>query len=285
MHANPLSTHTTSSPATAMRRRGRKPLTTAVLLLATAATTLAGAAGTHRASAAFLGSTLGVGGRLNPGDYLSSPSGAYTLWMQSDGNLVEYAPGNRPLWASYTAGNNGAFLVNQSDGNLVIYAPSTWIWASNTAGRGAANLVVQDDGNVVAYGPAGATWTTYTAGGVSRMQAVGAVAFARAQLGKPYVYGATGPNAYDCSGLTLAAYASVGIGLPRTSQQQWSVGTPVSALQPGDLVFFNPTSTGPSHVGIYIGNGQMIDAPRTGAYVRIDNIAGFGTYLGARRVS
>ncbi|HRC14000.1 MAG TPA: C40 family peptidase, partial [Dermatophilaceae bacterium] len=96
-------------------------------------------------------------------------------------------------------------------------------------------------------------------------RAAQAVAFAKAQVGKAYVYGATGPNAYDCSGLTGAAYRSAGISLPRTSSAQYGVGTRVSLrqLQPGDLVFYySPIS----HVGIYVGNGMIVHAanPRSG---------------------
>jgi len=108
-----------------------------------------------------------------------------------------------------------------------------------------------------------------------------ALAFARAQLGKPYVFAAAGPNAYDCSGLTLAAWKSVGVSLPRVSRAQYGVGTPVSRsnLQPGDLVFFySPIS----HVSLYAGNGQIIDAPRPGKVVRYSSLD-YMPYTGARR--
>lgn len=83
--------------------------------------------------------------------------------------------------------------------------------------------------------------------------------FARAQIGKPYVWGGTGPNGYDCSGLTQAAWAQAGVNLPRTTYDQVNAGTSVSRdqLQPGDLMFFYSASA-PSHVGIYSGNGMMI---------------------------
>ncbi|MGW5877995.1 NlpC/P60 family protein [Nocardiopsis terrae] len=83
--------------------------------------------------------------------------------------------------------------------------------------------------------------------------------FARAQIGKPYVWGGTGPDGYDCSGLTQAAWAQAGVNLPRTTYDQVNAGTPVSRdqLQPGDLMFFYSASA-PSHVGIYSGNGMMI---------------------------
>jgi peptidoglycan DL-endopeptidase CwlO len=95
-----------------------------------------------------------------------------------------------------------------------------------------------------------------------------AVEFARAQVGDAYVYGANGPDAWDCSGLTTAAWAAAGVSLPRSSSAQMGAGTPVSRdqLQPGDLVFYySPVS----HVGIYAGNGQLIHAanPSTGVQV------------------
>lgn len=99
-------------------------------------------------------------------------------------------------------------------------------------------------------------------------RAAQAVAYAYAALGRPYVWGATGPGAYDCSGLTQAAWRSAGVSLPRTTYTQINAGTrvPRSRLAPGDLVFFY---SGVSHVGLYIGGGQMIHAPRPGAPVRV----------------
>ncbi|MFD5267098.1 NlpC/P60 family protein [Streptomyces sp. NPDC058335] len=98
-----------------------------------------------------------------------------------------------------------------------------------------------------------------------------ALAFARAQIGKPYVWGATGPDSYDCSGLTQAAWKAAGVTLPRVTYDQVNAGTtvPLSAAQPGDLVFFYSDVT---HVGIYIGNGMMIHAPKPGAYVREESV-------------
>lgn len=98
-----------------------------------------------------------------------------------------------------------------------------------------------------------------------------AIAFARAQIGKPYVWGATGPGSYDCSGLTQAVWKAAGVTLPRTTYDQVNAGTtvPLSAIEPGDLVFFYDDI---SHVGLYIGNGMMIHAPKPGAYVREESI-------------
>lgn len=109
-----------------------------------------------------------------------------------------------------------------------------------------------------------------------------ALAFARTQLGKPYAYGAGGPDAYDCSGLTSAAWRAAGVTLPRTSQQQFAVGRPVARaeLQPGDLVFFYGDQ--PSHVALYVGDGQILHAPRPGRTVEYSQLA-YMPYSGARR--
>jgi cell wall-associated NlpC family hydrolase len=87
------------------------------------------------------------------------------------------------------------------------------------------------------------------------------IGFLKAQVGKAYVMGATGPSAYDCSGLTQAAYRTVGVNLPRTSQEQSTTGTqiPVSQVQPGDLLFWGGVGSA-NHVAVYIGDGKYLDA-------------------------
>jgi cell wall-associated NlpC family hydrolase len=110
-----------------------------------------------------------------------------------------------------------------------------------------------------------------------------AVQTALAQLGDSYVAGASGPDAFDCSGLTMYAYAAAGVTLPHSSRAQASIGVPVdrSDLEPGDLVFFY---TPISHVGIYIGNGQMVHASVPGKPVAVTSVDK-GGYVGARRVT
>ncbi|MFF9685146.1 NlpC/P60 family protein [Streptomyces sp. NPDC014623] len=114
-------------------------------------------------------------------------------------------------------------------------------------------------------------------------RAAQAVDFAYGALGKPYVWGATGPFSFDCSGLTQAAWRAAGVSLPRTTYTQINAGrrVPRSALAPGDLVFFY---SGVTHVGLYIGGGQMIHAPRPGAAVRIAPITEM-PFAGATRVA
>jgi cell wall-associated NlpC family hydrolase len=114
-------------------------------------------------------------------------------------------------------------------------------------------------------------------------EAAGAVVQAAlAQIGDPYVWGASGPNGFDCSGLTQFAYAAAGVSLPHSSRAQAGMGVAVSRseLQPGDIVYFySPVS----HVGIYIGNGQMVHARTFGQPVAVTTVDMSG-YAGARRI-
>lgn len=112
-------------------------------------------------------------------------------------------------------------------------------------------------------------------------RAAAAVKFAMAQVGKAYVYGASGPNAYDCSGLTMRAWGVAGVGLPHSSSAQQGSGTRVSEseLRPGDLVFYySPVS----HVGMYIGHGMIVNALNPGAGVRVSGLHSM-PYSGAVR--
>jgi peptidoglycan DL-endopeptidase CwlO len=133
----------------------------------------------------------------------------------------------------------------------------------------------------VSPGAGGTTVAVYT--GPTSTQAEQAVAFAYKQLGCPYVYGGTGPcgSGYDCSGLTQAAWASAGIAIERTSEDQWASLPHVSSLEPGDIMVFN----GAGHVGIYVGNNELIDAPHSGLDVELVAFTGWyaSTYDGAVR--
>jgi cell wall-associated NlpC family hydrolase len=114
---------------------------------------------------------------------------------------------------------------------------------------------------------------------------VDALSFAAEQLGTPYQWGGTGTGGFDCSGLTQAAYGHAGIALPRVAQSQFDAGPSVpggSTVQPGDLVFFGTGASGVDHVGLYVGAGEMIDAPHTGALVRFDD-ADWPGLVGATR--
>jgi len=133
-------------------------------------------------------------------------------------------------------------------------------------------------------GPPGTFITSATYTGPTSTPAGKAVQFVYEQLGKPYLWGGTGPGAYDCSGLVQAAWGVAGVSIPRTTGEQ--VGAlptiPRSALQPGDLIYFN----GATHVAMYVGNGMIIDAPRTGEVIRMLPLSTdwyTSNYYGARR--
>jgi cell wall-associated NlpC family hydrolase len=133
------------------------------------------------------------------------------------------------------------------------------------------SLTAQQQAAVTAASVGGSTTTgTVTTApiaysGPTSSQADKAVQFAYAQLGKPYVWGATGPDSYDCSGLMYAAWGAAGVTLPRDTYGEWASlpHIPMSDLQPGDMILYN----GESHVAMYVGNGYIIDAPHTGAVV------------------
>ncbi|MYU21503.1 NlpC/P60 family protein [Streptomyces sp. SID8352] len=118
--------------------------------------------------------------------------------------------------------------------------------------------------------------STATPAAPSSGRAGAAFGAAQGKIGTPYVYGATGPSSFDCSGLTSWAYAQAGVGIPRTSQAQANYGTRIysaSQLQVGDLVFFFNDL---HHVGLYAGNGQVLHAPRTGTNVRYESMNTIG---------
>jgi len=105
-----------------------------------------------------------------------------------------------------------------------------------------------------------------------------AIDFALTQLGKPYRYGGNGPDSYDCSGFTKASFAAAGVSLPRTARTQYAASTKISMsdIRPGDLVFYGDMS----HVAIYLGNGQVVEAPSSGGVVRVTSLRGSFTQAG-----
>ncbi|GAA3612035.1 C40 family peptidase [Microlunatus ginsengisoli] len=110
--------------------------------------------------------------------------------------------------------------------------------------------------------------------GYSRSAAQHAIAFARSQIGKPYVFGATGPGSYDCSGLTMRAWEAAGRGIPRLAASQYFATQHISSgdLRPGDLLFWGSSPSSIYHVALYIGNGKMIQAPRPGRSVEVQSV-------------
>ena len=132
----------------------------------------------------------------------------------------------------------------------------------------------------------GVETTTTSTEGTSNANSIGAklVNLAKSKLGCRYVWGATGPNQFDCSGLTSWCYKQVGISIPRTSLAQSKGGKAVSKsnLQPGDLLFWKTTSAEVGHVGMYVGNGQFIHAPNKSKPVKYDSLS--SSYYSSRFV-
>lgn len=244
------------------------------ILLSTMVVTLAAAGwvGTapQSARADSVGDQLGSGEVLASGDSLDSVDDTYHLVMRADGNLVDSGPDGGLVWQTATR-SPGATLLNEPDGNLVIQAPDgSVVWRTDyDPARGPSNLILDDTGNLVDESDSGAViWVIYAspAPGGSLTRAAGAAAFASAQLGKPYVFGATGPSSYDNSGLTMASYAAAGLAIPRSATDQLAATTPVRRceLRVGDLVFYSDGRL----VAVYAGNDTVVMVAGTGTVVR-----------------
>ncbi len=174
------------------------------------------------------------------------------------------------------------FAYNHADW----YVQEVLDWASTYAAGGFTVAEVNQTGNNTAGTAATGTGGQSCMGNSQLASFVApneivsqAVNYAEAQLGKPYLFGGTGPNAFDCSGLTLMAYRAAGVNIPRTSQQQWKglPHVPAAKVVPGDLVFFagsDGTPKAPGHVGLVIGKNTMIEAYAAGTPVRVST---FGT--------
>jgi len=132
------------------------------------------------------------------------------------------------------------------------------------------------------------TGTPVSPGALSGASAQAVIATAKQYIGVPYVWGGSSPSGFDCSGFVQYVFGKHGISLPRTSREQYNVGTWVSKanLRPGDLVFYNTSGSGVSHLGIYIGNGQFIHASTSKGVMisEISNSYWSARYYGARRV-
>ncbi|MGX5655717.1 NlpC/P60 family protein [Geodermatophilus nigrescens] len=178
-------------------------------------------------------------------------------------------------FAALTAAQQAAALAAQQAGEAEeAAAPAV---AGGSTGESAP--VAQAAGQAAAAQPAP---VAAAGGGSGAAQA--AVQTALAQVGDPYVWGAGGPNAFDCSGLTQYAYAAAGISLPHSSRMQSQMGTAVtrSQLQPGDLIFYySPVS----HVSMYIGNGQMVHASTSGVPVKVVSVDSMGGITAMRRIA
>ena len=176
----------------------------------------------------------------------------------------------------------GAFLINAQNAKAdTTLTPNKGITLKTSELKTAKVIKAPSDDQV----------TSDSADAVSRgvvSKGTQVVNYAYKFLGKPYVYGAAGPNSFDCSGLTQYVFSKMGVDLSRTTYTQVGEGTKVnrSDLKPGDLVFFN-TQGSISHVGIYVGNSEFIHAPRTGKPVMVSSLSdGYYSqkYATARRI-
>ncbi|HET9076178.1 MAG TPA: NlpC/P60 family protein [Acidimicrobiales bacterium] len=262
-----------------------------------------------RGGAPFYGSTGNI--RLNQpivGMAATPDGGGYWL-VASDGGVFTFGDAgffgstggirlNKPVVGMAAAPDGQGYWLVAADGGIFPFGSA--VFAGSASGRiqaPAVSVTANGDGYDVAVGD-GTLWSFRPGAAPAESPlpvpaselaperearlAQQAVDTALAQVGKPYSYGAAGPGAYDCSGLAMYSYATAGIGLPRTSAAQFDASphVPTSDLQPGDLVFFG---AGVTHVGLYVGDGRMVDAPHPGASVRVESYRYFGPMVGATR--
>jgi cell wall-associated NlpC family hydrolase len=204
------------------------------------------------------------------------PAGQDVLWVAPPGTTAKQA-------AAYRA------VVAARPGFRVESLPAALAAVSNPPGPAAATSKRWSATGALATAALAAAYASTAYRLPSELtQASTTVSWAEQQLGKPYQYAAAGPGSFDCSGLTMEALAQAGIAVTHNANAQWlqtkARTVPENQLAPGDLVFFagsDGTLTAPGHVGIYVGNGEIIDAPFTGARVRFDPLASIPGYVGA----
>jgi peptidoglycan DL-endopeptidase CwlO len=235
--------------------------------------------GVHSGSNAFGAAgpmQIGIGGAAGdtwggaPVHPAGQRTGGVATDANGDGTASVYDPADAIAGAAKYLLQHGV-LSNVSGAifaynHLQSYVQAVLFWAGQYSRGG---FTVSQPATVLSDCP-----VTTKSGPVPNTKINTAIAFARQQIGKPYLWGGTGPDAFDCSGLVMMAYRAAGIDIPRTSQQQWLWGPRVQPghEQPGDLVFFagaDGTPASPGHVALVIGNGQMIEAYATGFAIRI----------------
>jgi cell wall-associated NlpC family hydrolase len=290
------------------------------LVLVVAAGTATGSAGTAGPTGSGPGGTTGAGN--GAGDQAAIPAAWVTLYQQAaatcpgmpwpvlaaigtveTGSGQSTAPGvwsgsnsagaEGPMqfepatFAAYaTVGPGGARPASPYDAVDAVYTAAALLCANGAGSASTLRVAVED------YNHSGSYVDTVLALSLAFQQdpatpgaVVGALSFAAQQLGTPYLWGGTGSGGFDCSGLVQAAFAHAGVTLPRVAQDQFDAGPGVPAgspVEPGDLMFFGAGPSGVDHVGLYVGEGEMIDAPHTGAVVRFD-AADWPDLVGATR--
>ena len=226
---------------------------------------------------------IGIGGAAGNtwGGAPVHPAGQQAGGVATDGNSDGVASVYQPADAIDGAAKyllEHGVLTNPSGAifaynHLTSYVQAVLGWAGVYAGGGFTVTAATSPGPQASCQPG----TTSIA--APNQSVATAIAYARQQIGKPYLWGATGPDAFDCSGLMMMAYRAAGIDIPRTSELQWLWGpkVPPGHEEPGDLVFFagsDGTTASPGHVGLVIGHDLMIEAYATGFPIRI---AAYGT--------
>ncbi|MQA15104.1 MAG: NlpC/P60 family protein [Pseudonocardiaceae bacterium] len=222
---------------------------------------------------------------------LGVPESALVGYGAADLATQQATPGCRLSWITLAAiGQVGSAGVAPEDGRAAALATAEalcagdrdtstadgWVSAVRSVGDGAASVQ-----QVLAVATMYAT--AVRTGVPLRPAAATAIDFAAAQVGLPYVWGGNGPQrgdaGFDCSGLTTAAYDTAGVDLPRTAHTQYFATARVAQLRPGDLVFYGNPATKIHHVGLYIGNGHMINAPTFGQPVQVEPYRSLGDHF------
>ncbi|MER7763322.1 NlpC/P60 family protein [Streptomyces sp. NPDC097619] len=209
----------------------------------------------------------------DPDDYLDKAATLDRLTSRQTGKLAELREAQRKL--AQQRREAGVKLAELDGLRADVARQKRAVTAKLAAARRILNAMSTDER--AAFDRAGRSSDRTTSlpeisgGGAVSGRASAAVAAARAAVGRPYVWGATGPSGFDCSGLMVWSYRQAGVSLPRTSQAQRYAGrqVPLSEARPGDLVTYRSDA---SHVGMYVGNGQVVHAPYPGAPVRYDPV-------------
>ncbi len=223
--------------------------------------------------------------------HVESDSGRSTAPGVSSGANAAGAEGPMQFepatFAAYaTVGPGGAVPASPYDRVDAVYSAAAMLCADGAGSPAGLGAAVEDYNHDRAYVDTVLALSLALGDDPSTSGTVAAaVGFAAAQLGTPYVWGGTGAGGFDCSGLVQAAERAAGVSLPRVAQDQYDAGPlvpPGTGVLPGDLVFFGAGTGGVDHVGLYVGGGEMIDAPHTGALVRFD-AAAWPDLVGATR--